>query len=37
VRKYEKGLREEYDIAIEEWRIDHGAWSAQKRKIESDG
>jgi Protein of unknown function (DUF3987)/Bifunctional DNA primase/polymerase, N-terminal len=37
VRKYEKTLRHEYDSEIEEWRIEHGAWSAQKRKIEGDG
>ena len=33
----EKTLRDEYETEIEEWKIEHSAWSAQKHKIEGNG
>jgi len=35
IRKREKTLKEEHEVAMETWRIEHGAWSAEKRKIEA--
>jgi hypothetical protein len=37
VWKYEKTIRDEYEVEIEEWQIEHAAWLAQKRKIEGNG
>lgn len=36
VRVREKRLREEYDVLFRDWKLDHAAWSASKRKIEND-
>lgn len=36
IRKHEANLRENYDHDMKQWRIDHAAWSAEKRKIEGD-
>lgn len=36
VRAHEKRLREEYEILIRSWKLDHAAWAATKRKIEND-
>jgi hypothetical protein len=35
VRKHEKALKESYEQALMSWRLEHGAWSAQKKKIEA--
>ena len=37
VRHREKALREEFDAAMKDYRIDVAAWNATKKKIESDG
>jgi Protein of unknown function (DUF3987) len=34
IRKRKKMLRKEYDEAMKQWRIEHAAWAAEKRKIE---
>ncbi|MDQ3559252.1 MAG: DUF3987 domain-containing protein, partial [Pseudomonadota bacterium] len=35
IRKREKALKEQYDRDYQVWSVDHAAWSAEKRKIES--
>jgi hypothetical protein len=35
VRKHEKALKETYEQALVSGRLEQGAWSAQKKKIES--
>lgn len=36
VRQHEKRLREDHEILFRDWKLDHAAWSATKRKIEND-
>ncbi|WP_152048271.1 YfjI family protein [Aureimonas psammosilenae] len=36
IRKREKALKEEYDLAIKDWSIEAAAWQAQRKKIEAD-
>lgn len=35
VKAHEKNLREIYEIAFREWKLDFAAWAATKRKIEN--
>ncbi len=37
VAKREKALREEHGEAMKVWRIEHGAWTAERKKIEGNG
>lgn len=36
VSKREKALRDEYNLAVADWRHSQAAWAAEKRKIESE-
>jgi len=36
VRTHEKRLRDEYDTDFRDWKLDHAAWVATRRKIEND-
>lgn len=36
VTSHEKTLRESYREDLKAWRVDHAAWSAEKKKIEAD-
>jgi hypothetical protein len=36
IEKWERVLKEKYDEDMNAWRIEHAAWTAEKRKIEAD-